>query len=150
MNVNSINERVFRFLAGDWSVCRSFDGNYRGTFTGKASFALESEDTTTYSCTEQGELIDGEGKGFDAKQSYLYRLAEGKLHVLKREELDWMVMHELDFNEHEGVATASHVHLCGQDHYATEYRIDLETSRWEVAYSVNGPKKDYRIHSVYA
>lgn len=149
--MRQINEKVFDFLEGEWCVERRFEGSYGGAFTGKANFAPEADELQTYRYTEQGELTDSEGQTFDAKQSYLYRLAEGKLQVLKREASDWMVMHDLEFvvEDDGGKATASHVHLCGQDHYAGTYRIDLAAEAWEVTYTVSGPKKDYRISSEY-
>lgn len=150
MGTDSIEERIYRFLAGDWVVRRRFEGSYSGTFSGKANFTPQADKFWTYRYTEQGELTDSAGKTFDAKQSYLYRLAEGKLQVLKREASDWMVMHDLDFVvEDDGKATASHVHLCGQDHYAATYRIDLNGNGWEIAYTVSGPNKDYRIESLF-
>ena len=146
---NFINEQVFRFLEGDWEVRRHFAGSYSGAFTGKASFAPELEDLSTFRYTEQGELTDREGQQFDAKQSYRYRLVMGQLQVLKREGLEWIVMHELEFSRKANVASASHVHLCGQDHYATVYQVDF-SGTWKLSYAVSGPKKDYRICSVYS
>ena len=148
MSADSTNEQVFRFLEGEWLLRRHFAGSYSGAFTGKASVAHEADDLTTYRYTEQGELTDAEGKQFDAKQSYLYRLVEGKLQVLKREGLEWIVMHDLEFHADGRIANASHLHLCGQDHYATVYRVDF-SGNWEVAYTVSGPKKDYSIRSAY-
>jgi hypothetical protein len=147
--MDEINEQVFRFLEGEWAVRRRFEGSYEGAFTGQAHFKQEA-DGLTYRYTEQGRLTDGEGQGFDAKQSYRYRLEAGKLQVLKREASEWAVMHDLDFvGEGAGKAKASHVHLCGQDHYAATCRIDFAADTWELAYAVSGPKKDYRIRSVY-
>lgn len=150
MSENPLNENVFRFLEGDWAVQRTFEGSYLGTFSGKASFTPNSGEEFTYQYSEEGELIDGEGNLFNAKQSYLYRLEEGILQVLKLEESEWIVMHDLDFKQEVDavVASATHTHLCGQDYYVAEYRIDL-SGNCEVAYTVTGPKKDYRIHSVY-
>lgn len=147
--MDEINEQVFCFLQGDWVVRRHFEGSYGGTFTGKAHFTPENDEPGTYRYSEQGELTDDEGKTFDAKQSYLYRLADGALQVLKREAVDWIVMHDLAFRMEEGIAIAEHVHRCGQDHYATTYRIDLNANSWEIAYTVSGPNKDYRIESVF-
>lgn len=145
-----MNERVFRFLEGRWSVRRHFEGSYEGSFSGEAFLAPVAGEESTYRYTEQGKLTDGEGKQFDAGQSYLYRLAEGKLRMLKRGEPEWVVMHDLEFREDGRLATATHSHLCGQDHYTATYRIDLDAETWEVAYDVTGPKKDYRIRSVYS
>lgn len=147
--MNSLNKEVFRFLEGRWDVERRFEGSYQGSFTGEASFVPSPDEASTSMYNEQGELTDGEGQQFAAKQSYLYRLAGEKLEVLKKEESEWMVMHELDFQKDGSSATASHVHLCGQDHYAGTFKVDF-SGGWEVAYTVNGQKKDYRIRSVYS
>jgi len=144
----AINELVFEFLEGKWSIRRRFEGTYSGEFTGEATFAPDKDDGSVYHYAEQGGLTDAEGQRFDAKQSYRYRLSEGQLQVLKREASDWIVMHDLDFRNDDGIATASHRHLCGQDDYATVYRVDL-SGNLEVDYRVSGPKKDYRIHSLY-
>lgn len=147
--VHSLNRQVFDFFEGKWSVDRRFEGSYCGSFHGAASFVPERGKAACYQYLEQGALMDGAGQRFDAKQSYRYRLAAGQLQVLKREESEWMMMHELDFRDDNGIATAEHIHRCGQDHYAAVYRIDF-TGTWEVAYTVNGPKKDYRIRTVYS
>lgn len=144
-----INERVFGFLEGEWCVERRFEGSYGGAFTGRANFSPEAGGPSTCRYTEQGGLTDSEGKTFDARQSYRYRLVEGKLQVLKRDGADWTVMHELEFSGDAGQASASHVHLCGQDRYAATYRIDFAGEAWELAYAVSGPEKDYRIRSFY-
>ena len=148
MSVDSLNNEVFRFLEGRWNIDRRFEGSYEGSFAGEASFVPSPDVSWTCIYSEQGELIDGEGKQFDAKQSYLYRLAGEKLEVLKKEESEWMVMHELDFQKDGSSATASHLHLCGQDHYAGTFKVDL-SGGWEVTYTVNGPKKDYSIRTLY-
>lgn len=142
-------EKVFRFLEGEWVVRRHFEGSCGGAFSGKASFAPKADSVSSYQYTEQGELTDSEGKTFDAKQSYRYRLEDRTLQVLKREASDWIVMHELEFDLKDGIATAQHVHLCGEDHYATVYRVDF-SGTFEITYSVSGPKKDYRIRSVFS
>lgn len=147
--MRQINGKIFGFLVGEWCVERRFEGSYGGAFTGKANFTPQADELWTYRYTEQGELTDSEGKTFDANQSYCYRLADGTLQVLKREASDWIVMHELAFRMEEGVAIAEHVHLCGQDHYAAIYRIDLNGNALEIAYTVSGPNKDYRIESLF-
>lgn len=148
--MNDINEQVFQYLEGEWLVCRQFKGSYLGSFKGKVRLLPdEPSGSSTYNYSEEGELVDGEGHLFNAKQNYLYRFKDGKVQVLKQEGSEWIVMHELNFmQEGDAVVAATHLHLCGQDNYAVEYRVDL-SGNWEVAYTVTGPKKDYRIHSVY-
>ena len=148
-NIRAINRQVFQFMQGRWSAHRQFEGNYRGAFQGDASFVLESGGAPAYRYTEQGKLTDEAGQRFDAKQSYRYCLTEKNLEVLKREDAVWTVMHQLDFRDDGGIATAGHTHLCGQDHYTAVYRVDLSGS-WEVSYRVTGPKKDYRICTKYS
>lgn len=148
MTERSINEKVFRFLEGEWRVRREFKGSYGGEFSGQATFEPQTDEPSAYKYGEQGELTDAEGKRFDARQRYRYRLAEGQVQVLKQEDSDWIVMHKLDFVMENDVATSAHIHLCGQDNYATVYRIDF-SGFWKVSYTVNGPKKDYSISTVY-
>ena len=148
MSENSLNCQVFRFLEGEWGVWRSFEGSYKGEFTGKAFFAPDQDQDGTNLYTEAGQLTDGAGQLFDAKQSYLYRLVEDRIQVLKREESKWILMHELNFVLDGELLTASHMHLCGKDHYAVNYRVAFSGS-WEQAYTVSGPKNDYTIRSIY-
>lgn len=145
---DSFNEKVFRFLEGAWQVERSFRGSYEGSYAGKACFERLPNESATYLYNEQGGLIHGQGQQFDAKQNYRYRLAMDKLEVYKQEDGAWELMHELDFEEAGDCLTAAHVHLCGEDHYATTYKIDLNAD-WEVTYAVNGPEKNYHIQSRY-
>ena len=148
MTEESISEKVFRFLEGEWGIRRQFKGSYGGDFSGHAVFESKTNAPSTYHYSEQGELVDSEGKRFAAKQTYRYLLKEGQVEILKQEGSDWIVMHGLDLKDDGGVATASHVHLCGQDHYATIYRVDFSGSL-EVEYSVKGPNKGYSIHTTF-
>lgn len=144
----ALNQQVFLLLRGRWSVDRHFEGSYCGHFRGVADFVPETGSAECYQYAEQGELTDGAGQRFNAKQHYCYRLAGESIEVLKFEESIWVLMHNLVFALEDGSATARHLHRCGQDDYNTEYHINF-TGSWEIAYVVNGPKKDYRIHSVY-
>jgi len=147
--MDGINRQVLRFLQGEWAIHRRFEGSYAGVFTGTANVLPEADSPGTCRYREQGKLTDGDGNTFEAKQNYRYRLLEGNLEVLKREGADWIVMHELGFSDDGGKAIASHVHLCGRDRYAATYRIDFAGGAWELAYTVSGPEKDYRIQSLY-
>lgn len=148
MTDKSLNEKVFRYFEGEWEVQRAFEGSYGGGFSGQASFRAKPGVPLSYDYSEQGELYDASGKRFDSRQVYRYRLVNGKIEVLKQEGTGWDLMHQLDFTMEEGVATAAHVHLCGQDHYATGYQIDFGGA-WTISYAVNGPKKDYSITTTY-
>jgi len=145
----SLGEKVWVFWVGCWSLRRHFEGSYIGTFEGAAEFVPESDPILAYHYSEQGELTDGEGKRFGARQSYRYHLAADHIQVLKHEGSDWILMHDLEFHLEDGMAVARHTHLCGQDYYDAVYRIDF-SGRWELAYSVTGPEKDYRIRSRYS
>ncbi|MFU8848410.1 MAG: DUF6314 family protein [Opitutales bacterium] len=149
MKLDTLTEQVFRFFEGEWQVRRDFEGSYSGTFTGKASFMPKTDESSVYSYEEEGELTDGEGKCYPAKQCYRYRFAEKKVLVFKREESAWILMHELDFQLEYGLACARHLHLCGEDHYATIYQADLAAGKWAMSYEVNGPKKAYQIRSAF-
>jgi len=148
MGAHSPAEEVFQHLGGKWDVVRHFEGSYRGVFSGEATLIHRREDTATYHYEESGELVDGAGHAFAARQRYRYRLSGDGLQVLKCEGSEWELMHKLDFSREGRLALAEHVHLCGEDHYAVRYRVDLEGG-WELDYEVRGPKKDYRIRSVY-
>lgn len=147
---DSLSEQVFLFLEGAWRVRRDFEGSYCGSFEGEASFLPEAGELPGYHYSEVGELTDGEGKCYPARQNYRYRRAGEKLQVFKREAAEWILMHELHFRLEGGLVCARHVHLCGEDHYATAYQVDPAVGKWEMSYEVNGPKKAYRIRSVFA
>lgn len=148
MSDASTADQVFSYLKGEWQVCRQFEGSYRGTFTGAASLVPEADDPLTCLYREMGKLVDADGQHFDAKQNYLYRLSDGQLKIYKHEDSEWIIMHELDFTREGDRLIAKHLHLCGQDRYAVEYKVDL-SGNWEQSYIVTGPKKDYSIRSVY-
>lgn len=149
MESDSLNWQVFRFLGGSWRIRRNFEGSYSGTYVGEASFVPEPGELPDYYYSEEGKLTDALGQCFSARQNYRYRLAAENVQVFKHEAGEWVLMHELDFRRVGGLAYATHLHLCGEDHYATTYEVDLENERWEMSYQVDGPKKAYRIGSLF-
>lgn len=117
-----------------------------GSGTGVARvFAIDAE-TARYEesvriALEQGGILNG-------TQCYLYRRrreAPGQLDVLFCETAEQF--HALEFREEGGLWLASARFLCGADEYDSEYV--LEEKGWKVSHAVRGPRKDYRIETVY-
>ncbi|MGB0409798.1 MAG: DUF6314 family protein [Opitutales bacterium] len=149
MSIDALQKKVFGYFEGDWSVKRRFEGSYTAVFDGLARFKAESDAGVAYRYEEAGELNDGAGKQFNARQVYLYRLKASTIEVHKRDESDWTLMHELPFQMDGEDATSAHVHLCGKDYYSAVYRVNF-MGGWVLRYAVTGPTKDYTIHSVYS
>jgi len=146
---DTLQKKVFDYFAGEWSVRRRFVGSYTGDFRGTARFTRNDSETHAYLYEEEGALKDASGNQFNARQVYCYRLRDSKFEVLKRDSAGWMVLHELLLVPEGNRLTAGHLHVCGEDCYTVEYRIDL-SGGWALGYVVKGPKKDYRIYSAYA
>ncbi|KAL7942580.1 hypothetical protein V8C42DRAFT_148509 [Trichoderma barbatum] len=120
-----------------------------------------------YLYIEDGEFQTSTGFGFKATRRYIWRYNSKKdiisVWFAKPEEqkrADYL-FHEIEFeappledNKKRGKEgwSAKAGHLCIDDYYNVKYNfafkaVNLET--WSIAYTVNGPKKDYTIHGTY-
>lgn len=127
---------------GTWTVTRRIDdrrAGAAGSFTGRAVFRPEGTDLAY---REEGILRLGAGPGFTASRSYRWRAAGEAVEVLFE---DGRFFHA--FTLEAPVAEAGHD--CDPDRY--EVRYDFRGwPDWRAVWEVRGPRKDYRMDSVYA
>lgn len=110
----------------------------RGIFTGIAAFTGEGP-TLLYS--EDGTLTLGQNT-MQASRRYGWQIDGSKVRVT----------HEFgepfhDFIIINDMATAAH--LCGDDTYYGEYKFYFP-DRWQVVWTVSGPRKDYTSTTLYS
>jgi hypothetical protein len=113
--------------------------------SGAASFVEMADGVALYS--ERGELRLTNGTVLRAGQRYLYEPLEDGFVVLFCETGMEFQRVKLEPGE-DGAWVGSGEHLCGADHYATEYRFG--DGRFVVRHTVRGPRKDYVIRTMYA
>ncbi|KAK6347867.1 hypothetical protein TWF718_005687 [Orbilia javanica] len=118
-----------------------------------------------YLYVENGEFVDqAKGLKFNATRRYIWRYNEKKdklsVWFVKTDEdrtADYL-FHEIDFispnegGKEEDGWKAIGSHLCIEDMYNVQYMFSFNSvnlREWKLGYSVNGPKKDYRIDGVY-
>lgn len=121
------------------------------------------EDPTAweYLYIEDGEFKTEQGFGFRATRRYVYRYDEAtdKLsvwfaHPEQQKRADYL-FHEVEFQQADKDSdgwSAKSGHLCIDDYYDVKYNFKFKAvnlKRWTVAYTVNGPKKDYTIRGAY-
>lgn len=166
---------VFRALQGKWRLERELKSNMAtypsGTFNGEANMYPRSPTAVGYVAeflyVENGELTMEGGLQMAATKRYAYRLTTHEPQHISAwfikpkttKEVDYL-FHDILFAAEESVseiwgegwrANGLH-HLCGDDHYDTEYWFKfqgIEILEWGIAYAVKGPKKDYWTKARY-
>lgn len=127
---------------GLWRIERAIEdarNGARGRFTGSAHFTPH-RDGLLY--REEGRLRLGEGPEMAAARAYLWR--DGGAGTIAIHFEDGRHFHRL----HAGEDTPADSHDCPPDRYHVRYdftRWPLWQSEWRVA----GPRKDYRLLSLY-
>lgn len=126
---------------GTWALTRRIDdrrAGAAGSFTGRAVFRPEGADLAY---REEGILRLGPGPGFTASRAYRWRAAGDGLAILFE---DGRFFHTLPLD----APRAEAGHDCGADRY--EVRYDFQGwPKWRAVWDVRGPRKDYRMESVY-
>jgi hypothetical protein len=113
--------------------------------SGTASFVEMVDGVALYH--ERGELRLMDGTVLWAGQRYLYeRIGDGFGVLFCETGMEFQRV-KLEPGE-DGAWVGSGEHLCGADHYRTEYRFG--DGRLVVRHTVRGPRKDYVIRTVYA
>lgn len=127
-------------FAGRWRIERRIEDRLSGAggrFDGEAVFVPEGE-RLIY--RERGELRLGDGPGFTAERTYLWRDEGGRIAV---DFADGRPFHAFD----PGADPAAH-HLCIADDYRVRYDFS-GWPEWRAEWTVTGPRKDYTMRSVY-
>jgi hypothetical protein len=142
--MNDRRSSVFERLLGDWTLAREISGY--ATATGVARVFLIDAQTARYE--EAVRISLAQGETLSGTQCYLFRRepeAPAKMRILFCSTAE--LFQSLAFQERGGIWQASARFVCGADQYDSEYILDLQS--WQVRHAVRGPRKDYRIETVY-
>lgn len=126
-------------FAGQWRVLRRIDDAAlgRARFEGVAEFAAH-DGGLAY--VERGRLTLPTGQVLAAERRYLWRPAGDGIEVFFA---DGRFFHRIA-----PAAGLAAEHLCGADLYRVRYRF-AAWPVWRAVWQVAGPRKDYRMISVY-
>ena len=135
-----MTRRVSDFC-GRFALTREIADSHAGQivhFVGEAQITA-SPDGAVYS--ETGIMTFANGQSFQSERRYLW-IEDGTLVRVCFD--DGRAFHDFD-PEQGGAATE---HLCGDDMYRGGYDFS-DWPRWSLTWSVSGPRKNYRSHSVF-
>ncbi len=139
--MNGLSKPSDRFV-GDWNLRRDIydlDSEWIGRFKGGASF-VENDGGLDYA--EEGKLQFGGLTAIKATRKYRWTFPGGTtIAVLFDDGRDF---HEFDSSQK--VAQASH--YCDPDEYDVTYDFS-RWPEWRAAWRVEGPRKSYRMVSIY-
>lgn len=137
---------IFDLLLGDWTFTREIPGY--ASATGEARITLEDEDRARYQETALVSLV--EGSSLHGTQCYLYRRLPPPANGLQVLFCDsGQLFEQLEFEEQRDGALEAHARcLCAADEYVSEYRLDRD-HRLYVRHVVRGPRKNYRVETIY-
>ena len=124
---------------GRWTIDRAIEdrmAGITGQFQGEAVLVPEG-DHLRY--RETGLLRLGDGPGFSAERSYVWRREGPRIAI---DFSDGRAFHDFD-----PAAPAGH-HLCVADDYSVRYSF-VRWPDWRSEWSVKGPRKDYTMISRY-
>ncbi|KAL9036507.1 MAG: hypothetical protein Q9180_004262 [Flavoplaca navasiana] len=173
----SLCERVFDALEGTWTIDREIKSalptSPSGQFSGEAKFDRRHPTAVgfekDYLYIETGKFITDQSLSFPATRRYVYRYQQASDSItawfVKPDDntaVDYL-FHEIRLNDGNELSThdslpatcvikASSYHLCGKDHYAPTYILQLtegHLEQWKLVYGVKGPRKDYTAEASY-
>jgi Family of unknown function (DUF6314) len=128
---------------GDWLVERQIDdrrAGRSGRFVGRAAFT-PAPGGLAY--REEGTLTLRGEPGYVATRSYLWR--DGGGDMIEVWFADGRFFHRFAGDE----ASPGAEHMCPPDRYLVQYDF-ARWPRWQAAWRVNGPRKDYAIVSRFS
>ena len=126
---------------GEWRITREiidFRMRESGRLEGLARFTPEGEGLRYF---ESGTLSFAGGTPIRAERGYLWHFTKSEVQVAYA---DGAPFHS--FSRTGGPGATSH--LCGEDMYRGTY-VFSGFPEWQVTWSVNGPRKDYRSVTRY-
>lgn len=131
------------FLHGSWRLDRDIvDGSgagFSGRFTGRATFTPDLEVPGLLRYVEHGTVEVGGHRG-PACRRLAYHLDGPQARVRFD---DGRYFHDLDLRTGGWVAT----HPCRDDRYHGRFEVE-HRDRWHQTWTVTGPRKHHRIHTV--
>ena len=134
-------EDLRAFLAGPWRITRRVRDvrqNLTGKLAGNANFAPAPQGLAY---DETGLLRFGHYEGETARR---YLFAFDRPDAAHVHHADGSLFHPLNLSA--GLDNIEH--QCGEDHYRGRYRV-LWRDRFAVSWDVSGPRKRYRMSTLY-
>ncbi len=128
-------------FVGHWAIDRVIDDRRSASqakFTGECRYL---RDGSSLRLEETGSLRLADGSKFAASRRFIWKEADGKIHVHFD---DGRPFHVIDL--HTPVPTDTH--LCGRDTYRVAYDF-IQWPNWQAVWHVSGPQKDYRMVTGY-
>ncbi|QPH53708.1 DUF6314 family protein [Pontivivens ytuae] len=132
---------LLRPFAGRWSIRRDIfdlDSQWTGQFKGQGDFVPRA---AGLDYLEEGELRFAGLPPFSATRRYRWEAGDADILV---EFDDGRFFHRFDPLE----SGAEAAHFCDPDLYEVRYLFDLP-SEWRAEWRVEGPRKDYRMVTIY-
>ena len=128
-------------FAGHWQLMRRIEdarAGLTGRLAGEARFEPGQGGLVL---TETGVLRYGEGAPLQAERRYLWRAEAGGIAVFFD---DGRAFHRFSADRTEAS------HDCAPDLYRVRYDFTDWPERWGALWHVSGPRKDYRMESLYS
>ena len=154
MNQMTHSFKIYNAFLGAWEYTRSITGQpMSGKVKGKAIFHQLDNNDLAYE--EQGEfLIDGTPLIQKVTKSYCYRYhtQSDAIQVFFSDTINYQeLFHELQVSrDSNNIMIAHGKHLCGKDHYTTEYTFPVVPfTQFDIKHAVIGPKKNYIAKTTY-
>ncbi len=141
MRDSDLSQTTDRF-AGVWRIERRLEdiaNSLNGRFSGRARL-WPSLDGLSYH--EEGDMLLGDAPALRAERKYFWQIqVRDRVDVYFE---DGMFFHAFSTNR----KTWQAEHICTPDHYVVDYEF-LTNSRWQTIWHVSGPRKNYRMLSVF-
>ena len=136
---------MFKSWSGEWTLNREISPDFH--FEGTATFEVIAENT--YLLRENGLLHRKDSTPMNAVRSWHWELIGEHQLKISYDENPPRLYHALSLQlvEDKKVWVGQDLHLCDPDKYDGEYFFGAD--KLESVQNVTGPKKSYRVHSVF-
>lgn len=144
--VKAAAANIFDWLRGEWTFVRAIPGY--ASVRGEARIVQENDGAARYEETARVTLLNG--GTLRATQCYRFRPLAPPANGVEVLFCDSNELFErLEFHDGEGGALEARARfVCGADTYESAFLVDGE-ERLHVEHVVRGPRKDYRVLTVY-
>ena len=140
--------QLFTHLTGVWELKRRL--GIQGQMQGIARFQPWSKDVLHYQ--EQGSATFGNSRQFSTYRTYAYVYDQGTIAVYfwdQKQQQPAGLLHTLQFHRTKTanqLLMATGTHRCAEDVYKAHY-LFVNHKHFQLAYQVDGPKKNYTIQT---
>lgn len=137
--------KLYQYLQGEWRFYRTIEPH--GHAQGIAQFSpMDNQENCLY-YQEHGQFFQNEQQYFKMQRDYIYVCAENTIDIYHaRTGIQGDFFLKVVFESYTTAAIATH--LCQQDLYQATFSL-INEQNFQVEYRVNGPKKNYLIHTKY-